>query len=170
MTAITLDTTAFRAEFPSYADATLYPDALLQATFTTATAYVSNNGNAGYSGGYYCSAYFGLSLAQQTQALYLMTAHLLFIAGLAAQNGGTGVPGLTQSATIDKVSVSLTPPPVKSNFQWWLALSPYGQALLVLLGIAAVGGFSFGGSPELSAFRRVGGGFSPFGRFGCGRW
>lgn len=158
---ITFDVAAFRLAFPAYADPVTYSDANLQAWFTAATGYISSS--YGYS---WCNPIVGLSGAQRVQALNLMTAHLLFLSGLSA-NGQ--VPGLMQNASIDKVSVGLTPPPVKSQFAWWLSLSPYGQSLLALLQVAAVGGAYIGGLPERAAFRRVFGGFGP-GCCGGSRW
>jgi hypothetical protein len=46
-----------------------------------------------------------------------------------------------QSATIDKITVSLTPPPATSEFLWWLNLTGYGAQLAALLSVHAVGGF-----------------------------
>lgn len=88
------------------------------------------------------------------RALTLLTAHLAALGVLIAAGQ---VPGLVQTATVDKVSVSLTPPPILTQFQWWLSLTPYGQQLLALLQVASVGGIYIGGLPEISAFRKVGG-------------
>src|SRR5271166_3490333 len=104
MTNLVFDVTAFRAAFAAYANATLYPDATLQMYWDMATCYIDPNGNYGWLQG----------TCRQT-ALNLMTAHLVYTAGLIAA-GQTSI--LVQTATIDKVSVGLTPPPVKTNWQW----------------------------------------------------
>lgn len=127
---IQLSTCEFRARFPEFASVTEYADNALSQTFESATAFVSDRAGFCYYG--------GMTVAQRTQALYLMTAHLLALGGNIAQ-GNT--PGLVQAATVDKVSVTLTPPPVKNQFQWWMSLTPYGQQLLALLQVASVGGF-----------------------------
>jgi hypothetical protein len=75
--------------------------------------------------------------SQQTLALNLMTAHLVFLSDQVAA-GETG--GVVTGATIDKVSVTLEPPPSSNNWQYWLNQSPYGKQLLALLQVASVGG------------------------------
>lgn len=87
--------------------------------------------------------------------LNMMVAHLL---ALSTQIGNTPAapktPGLKQSATIDKISISLTPPPFKNQWQWWLSLTPYGQQLFALLQIATTGGAYYGGFPNRDSLRR----------------
>ncbi|CAH0447385.1 hypothetical protein LMG10661_03451 [Ralstonia syzygii subsp. syzygii] len=139
---IQFDVGAFRSAFPAFASETAYPDTLLSATWDAGTCYVSPE-NYGYLQGD-CRA----------RALNLMTAHLIALADIVK---GGQTPGMVSAATIDKVQVTLTPPPVKSQWQWWLSLTPYGQQLLALLSSAAAGGFYISGLPEGSAFRRVGG-------------
>ena len=73
-----------------------------------------------------------------TLALNFMTAHLVYLNQIANSGQNTA---LMQGATIDKVSVQLTPPPEAGQWQWWLNQSPYGQSLLALLQVASVGGF-----------------------------
>lgn len=144
MATIVFSVTDFRAMFPAFTDAVIYPDSVLQLYFDMATSYINPN--------ILPSCYlYAMSLGQQTLALYLMTAHLAYLNGLIA--GGT-TPGIVQSSTIDKVSVSLVPPPGKTQFDWWMNLSPYGAQLLALLSLAGAGGMYFGGYPVVSAFRR----------------
>ena len=140
MTVITFDITVFRAQFPAFANESQYPDAMLQGYWDSATCYVSDM-NYGWLQGP-CRA----------QALNYMTAHL---AQLFTQITAGNTPGQVQSATIDKVSVSMTPPPNPNQWQWWLGLTPYGQMLLGLLQAKSVGGWYVGGLPESSAFRKV---------------
>jgi hypothetical protein len=153
---IPFDPVVFRAKFKAFANANCYSNDELQGWWDTATVYISDVASP-------CSV---LTLAQQTQALYLMTAHQGAIWDALAN--GTPLSMVTD-AQVDKVRVTVKPPPVQENsqFQWWLGLTPYGQAILALFGIASAGGFYIGGLPERDAFRRVGGGFggvSPRGR------
>jgi len=133
----------FRALFPAFANVTTYPDSLLQLIWNNATAYLSNNTACGW--------YSGMNCNQQTLALNYMTAHLLAIAGQIAA-GDT--PGIVTGATIDKISVTIQPPPETTQWQWWLNQTPYGQQLLALLQVAAAGGRFYNRIPVLTAFRR----------------
>lgn len=142
MSVITFDVAAFRISFPAFANDTTYPSAVLQGYWDTGICIVSDE-NYGWMQG-----------ACRTRALNLLTAHLAALADIIA-SGQT--PGLVNSATIDKVSVSLTPPPIRDQWDWWFSLTPYGQQFLVILQAKSVGGFYVGGNPELSAFRKVGG-------------
>lgn len=147
MTTITFDPAAFRVLFPQFADATAFPDVKLQAEFGMATAYVSPD------------TYGDMPAAARANALNLMTAHLLALGVIIAQNNYSGQVGVVQAATIDGVSVTLQPPPQRGQWRWWLNTTPYGAQLVALLDAQAVGGFFVGGLPERAAFRRVGGGF-----------
>lgn len=137
-----LDIPQFRIDYPEFESPIKYPDELLERTFSNSDCYIDN-----YNYGW-------LSGDCRYKALTLMTAHLLHLASFIPINQ---VPGLMQGATIDKISVSLTPPPLPNQFQWWVALTPYGQQLLAMLQVKSVGGFYIGGLPEKSAFRKVGG-------------
>ena len=133
----TFDYDTFIALFPAYSDEDIYPEATLSAYWTSAVNYISDD-NYGYVNG-----------DARQYAINLMTAHLVYIAGLIAIGQ---VPGLMQNATIDKVTVGLTPPPLKNQWQWWLSASPYGQQLLALLQVNSVGGGYIGGSAPLAGF------------------
>lgn len=141
---IVFDSAAFRAMFPAFSDPAKYPDLVLQMYWDMATAYVSNK-----TGGCYTQS---LKPGQQTLALNLMTAHIAFLMTAAASGQGSG--GVVTGATIDKVSVTIEPPPSSNNWQYWLNQSPYGQQLLALLHSAGVGGFYFGGFPTVNNLRR----------------
>ena len=121
---------AFRALFPTFANGTTYPQSTIQGYWNQATTYISNQSGGCYFG--------GANFAQQTQALNLMTAHLLFLSG-QIQAGNIG--GVVSGATIDKVNVTLDPPPKPNQWQWFLNQTPYGQQLLALLQVVSVGGF-----------------------------
>jgi hypothetical protein len=129
-----LDITTFRQLFPAFSNATTYPDATITMQYDTAGLYVTFS----------------------DRAVYLMTAHLMALSDIIAA-GNT--PGLVTSAAEGAVSISMTPPPVNTQFKWWLSLTPYGQQLLALLEVQSAGGSYIGGSAERSAFRKVGGVF-----------
>lgn len=143
---ITFDPAAFRAQYRAFGNVNCYTDLVLQGYFDMATDFISNTDNSCYA----------LNGNGRALSLNLLTAHLL---GLAKMIEDGETPAMMQSATVDKVSVTVTPPPPGTQFQWWLGLTAYGQQLLALLQVKGVGGFYVGGLPERAAFRRVGGGF-----------
>jgi hypothetical protein len=126
MSDIVFDVDAFRTAFPAFANKQTYPDVTLSGYWDVAAMYISTS-NYGY-----------LSGAARGRALDLMTAHIARLAGMIAV-GQT--PGLVQGSTIDKISVTLTPPPASDQFTWWLNLTNYGAQLAALLAVKAVGGF-----------------------------
>lgn len=132
---ITYNDAAFRALFPNFSNTSTYPELLIQAYWDTASLYINPN---------YYKTIAGFTLAQQTQALNLMTAHLVYLFNLINTNQ---TPGIVTAATIDKISVTLQPPPEVNQWQWWLNQSPYGQQLLALLQVVSVGGFYVSGAP-----------------------
>ena len=144
MATISFDIAAFRVSYPEFADETEYPDATLQAYWDAATCYISDD------------TYGCLGADCRELALNLMTAHLAKISTLA-NSGSAG--GFVNSATIDKVSVSTTPPPAKDQYSWWLSTTPYGQQLQALLGANIAGGMYVCGRAEKRSFRKVGGYF-----------
>ena len=145
-TPLTFDYATFTGQVPAYSNAADYPESTLQAYWDTAIFYISDVANSG-----------SVTCEKRQYAINLMVAHLVFIAGLIAAGQ---VPGLVQNASIDKVSVTLTPPPLRNQWQWWLSLSPYGQQLYALLQVNSVGGYYIGGSPVLAGFR-----FGDFNRY-----
>lgn len=149
---ITFDVTLFREQFPEFANPVNYPDAMLQMYWDMATCYIDDDAAST------CSQLNGKC---RQLALNAMTAHLTKLS-VIVKNGGqyNATPKIINSSTIDKIAVSLTPPPFgTSEWQWWLETTPYGMQLLALLSANSIGGFYFGGLPETAAFRRVGGVF-----------
>lgn len=140
----TFDVDEFRVQYKAFADDEKYPDDLLQMNFDTGSCYVTNK------------KYGWMQGDCRYEALTLMTAHLTALADLIAAGKQ---PGFVQSATIDKVTVNLTPPLVPTAFRWWLMTTPYGAQLSALLGVFGVGGFYVGGLPETLGFRKVAGVF-----------
>lgn len=138
----TFNVTSFRAQFPEFGNSTTYPDGTLSTYFTMASQYVTP-----------VDSIFGLLSGDVLQlALDLMTAHLSKSFSLL-NAGQTTV--LVQGSTEGSVSVSLTPPPNKNAWQWWLGTTGYGMQLRALLEVQSSGGFYVGGLPERSAFRKV---------------
>lgn len=150
---IEFDATYFRANFPAFANVTTYPTATLQNYWDQATVYIADRS-------YRCDMLAG---RQRVLALNQLTAHIaqLNVLVLTADEPAAAQIAMDQSATIDKVSVTVTPPPNLTQWAWWLGLTPYGAALLALLQAVTVGGFYVGGGvPERSAFRKAGGVFA----------
>lgn len=133
---LTFDYAQFIEYFPQF---NTYSEPELQLKWDTAIFYVSDIAHCGSVQG-----------QKRQYAIYLMMAHLLYISELVISGNTSGV---MESASIDKVSVSLQPPPGKTEFNWWLNSSPYGQQLAALLLANSVGGYSAGGSPVLGSFR-----------------
>jgi hypothetical protein len=141
MPTIQFNYTTFQALFPAFASSP--SQTILQYNWNDATNYLSDKTMCGW--------YSGMNLNQQTQALNLMTAHLTALGVIIAANS---TPGLVVGATIDKISVTIQPPPAPNQWQWWLNQTPYGQQLLALLKIVSAGGRFFNGAPVFTAFRR----------------
>lgn len=135
---ITFDVGAFRNLFPAFANKLTYSDCQLQTYWDVAAAYISPL-NYGYMVG-----------APRALAINQMAAHMAALNDMIL--AGT-VPGVETGASIDKISVTLEPPPVTSQFAWWLSTTGYGQQLLALLGVFAAGGWGVGGSCTRAGFR-----------------
>ena len=132
-----LDIAAFRATFPAFSDSAAYPDAILEAKWSTVDCYIEDN-----------DCVFPDKC--RTYAFQLMLAHLLAIGDQVS----AGQPGrLIQSASEGPVNVSFAEPPNRSNFTFWLQTTPYGVELSALISVNAIGDY-YGGNLTLSAFRR----------------
>jgi len=136
---ITLDLAIFRARFPKFSDINAYPDIAIQAQFNTAIAFMSNEPNC------------FLAVGAQEEALYLLTAHLLYISSMIA--AGTPVQVMV-SAAEGTVNAGFAPPPFKNGFQFWLTSTPYGSMLWALLQIHSVGGAFVAGTRSRSGIRK----------------
>lgn len=139
---IVFDVDAFRTAFPAFANVSSFSDETLSGYWNAATYQISDRD------------YGWLNGAARDRALNCLTAHLTQLSVLV-QSGQT--VGLVNGAQIDKVQVTLTPPPVKSQWQWWMSLTPYGAEALAILSAKGVGGIFVGGSPNGRAFRGFGG-------------
>lgn len=146
MTSVTFDVAQFRAQYPEFADPLKFPDAILQGNWDLATCYMTSEN------------YGILQNTCRQKALNMLTAH---ITELSTQYNKGEITGVLNSATIDKVTVALTPPKIRNGWDYWLYQTAYGQQFIALMQVLTVGGFYVGSVPELAAFRRVGGVFIP---------
>lgn len=144
MTELVFDAAAFRVQFPVYANATTYTTPALQSFWNMAIIYISP------------TDYGFISGDSRQRALNMMVAHLTYLQDMLTS--GTA-PQMVNSSSVDKISVSLTPPSVKNQWAWWLNLSPYGQQLQALLSIRGGFGMYSGGSLARAGFRQPAGGF-----------
>lgn len=135
------DLEAFRAAYPQFAVAA---DPQVLAMAGQAVSFLSSYG----------------ATTDQLQ-WQLMVAHLLTLSANAAAGGTTGQ---VSSATVDKVSVSITPPPTRDGWAYWLSTTPYGLQLWALIQRLTAAGLYVGGSAERAAFRGAGGAFPNGGR------
>lgn len=140
-----LDPATFRLLFPAFTSVTVYPDVRLEAQWTMATAYLGGADGCLWGGN------------DLQQGLNLMTAHLLYLSQLLAED--TVMPGPLTQSRVDKVQVQFAPPPFKDGWEFWLGQSPYGQQLWALLNLKSAGGWFIGGAPERYGFRQAGGRF-----------
>lgn len=144
MVDVIFDPDAFRVAYPPFASGAEFPNALLQGYFDTSAVFM------GKRLGVNCF----VNNDRLVLALNLMTAHFAEIGNQIKQGNS---PGIVTNATVDKVSVTLEPPPLENQFAWWCNQTPYGAQLYALLSVASVGGTYVGARPELAAFRRGGG-------------
>ena len=132
------DDTAFRAMFPAFADSSTFSSALLQVYWNQGCAIIENNG------------YGYVSNRGGPLAMNLITAHLAALSVLIA-NGEN--PGVATGAGIDKINLTLMPPPLKTQFSYWLGTTPYGQQLMANLQAAGAGGGYVPGGMGRMGFR-----------------
>lgn len=146
--AISYNDSLFRIQLPEFADTTTYPMIILSAYFTMAQTFITADGSP-------CT---NLDVDQVQLILNYFTAHLLIL-GRRAQASGpeNNQGGIETSASIGEISVANLAPPVKDGWDYWMYQTPYGQAIMALLSMAAAGGFSVGGLNERSGFRKAGG-------------
>jgi ligand-binding sensor domain-containing protein len=129
-----------RAVLPAYNNPVAYPTTTLNMWFNNALGFMTDEES-------------GLvDASDQGMMIYLMAGHLMSLSAMICDNDGAPV-GLVSAATVDKVSVTMQLPPNPSQFQWWLSTTPYGAQLYAMLGVATVGGYWIGGSPQRWAYR-----------------
>jgi len=144
--AITFNEDLFRAQCPAFADITAYPTVVLQMYWDEVGSFIVDGGT------------YGMLQGDSTVlAMNYMVAHFLELAKLNKTKGTSKQGGYKTSAGIDKISVQYLAPPNKDQLSWWMNQTNYGAALLALLEIKSVGGFSVGGLNERGGFRKAGG-------------
>ena len=79
----------------------------------------------------YVSPFSVLCGDKKQYVVFLLTAHFLTLQNNIKDGEVSG--GLQTSASIDKVSVTVAPPPFSDNFEYWLSQTIYGQQLLAFL-------------------------------------
>src|SRR5690348_18385636 len=108
MTNIVFDYPTFQLQIPQYSNPEIYPEQMISNFWTIGSNYMQTEVG------------FVLNAAGRTLGLNLFAAHLIYLQGLI-QAGQ--VPGMVTGATVDKVNVTLTPPPLPNQFQWWMNLT-----------------------------------------------
>lgn len=136
----------FRAQFPAFADNTKYPEATLQGYWTMASSYINIYSRCGWTD-------VQLQLAVDLLAAHIAKSFDLINAGITTM--------LITGSTEGTVSVSGTPPPTTTAWQWWLATTPYGAQLRALLEVVASVGPYVGGTAPRAGFRTGWGTFVP---------
>lgn len=125
-----LDPAEFRQEFPEFADPTQFPDALIRRHHLSANTIFARNAETTNL----------LSPDVQRLIISLLTGHLIKLeAELLDADTDSGI---TVSASVGSVSVSLAPPPFGGDqWRYWLNLTGYGSQALALMEAQMVGGF-----------------------------
>jgi hypothetical protein len=136
MSTLAFNAQQFRVLFPAFGNTLFYSDETLQIYWDAATIHVSPQD---------CGALDGNA---RLRAIYLMMAHMMEAAKAAASGDSIGV---IQSATIEKISVSMVSPPIGTQLQWWLSTTAYGRELLIILSSAAVCGMYINGRTDIEA-------------------
>jgi hypothetical protein len=147
--------TNFRTLFTAFSNTTTYPQVTLQMYWTVASDYISTNDNP-------CNNLNGASLQLALDCLCAHIATLFTQDAANVEEGGAPgqAEGITTSSSIGAISVSQLPPPVDNDpWRFWMNQTSYGQQLLALLSLKAVGGFYVGGLPERQGFRKADGVF-----------
>ena len=119
----------FRQSMPQFADENVYSDGMVELSLDRAHYYITGD---------FCPC------SWRGYALKLMTAHLLTISD-RIMKGDTSASGRITSTSIDKISVSLDAPQSKTDWGYWLSLTPYGLELNALLNSKAPAGIYSGG-------------------------
>lgn len=146
MSTIAFDIDSFREQFPNQFPDPPNTDAYVEIFWNAATCLVSTDTQG------------PLSAECRRHVLNLVTAHLITLSA-SAQAGMQ--PGFIVSGSIDKISVTVQPPPSRTAFQFLLMQTPYGVEAFTILSLSVAGGFYEGGFNELGSFRRAGGTFTP---------
>lgn len=130
---VTLTVEQFRQDFPQFT-VVKYSDEVVQNFITQAECYVSTQNMGKLRDG--C----------RILAIEYMTAHLIALNDKIKAGNTQG--GQLASSSIDKISVSLTPPPSKNMFQYWIGQTTYGLSYYALLSTKCPAGIFAGGCSQ----------------------
>lgn len=83
----------------------------------------------------YISPYSAFCSERKQYVVFLLAAHLMALQN--DLNNGETTGGLQTGASIDKVSVTVAPPPFSDGFEYWLNQTTYGQQLLAFFNVMA---------------------------------
>lgn len=131
---IQVNTEEMRVLLRAFQDTGKYPDTVLESALCVAQQYIFPEDCCLLSG------------KTRRLAIYYMAAHVQTLLDKAA--AGDISTGVQTSASIDKVSVSVAPPPYKDQYEYWLNQTPYGNMYLALLNGLTGFGIYVGGSNE----------------------
>ncbi len=147
MARLAIDIAAFRAQFPGQFPDPPLTDANVQIFWDIAICYISDLDEGALAG------------AGRRKAINYVVAHLVTLNAMAAAGDA---PGFLESASIDKITVSIQSFASRTQFAWWMNQTIFGQAAYAMLQAkGAGGGYAASGSNELGAFRRAEGLFIP---------
>lgn len=137
---ISITTADIRTDFPAFADTEQYPDGIINNSIGAAQCFVSNS----------VSGYCPIDWKCRALMLELMTCHLITLmsgAGNGSVSAVGSIAGMVVNASIGDVHVTTTVPENKSQLEWYLNQTPYGQQLNALLS-TKVSPLYFGGSKQ----------------------
>lgn len=143
MSSVEITVEGFRCALPEFILAN-YPDEVVCRYLCQAEAY--------------CSATnFRIRPKVRMLLIYLMTAHLMTLAGISptsqlATSAGE-IAGFETSATIDGVSVSKQAPIARNAFEQWINSTGYGQQYWALLVANTPTPIHYVGNPETFGIR-----------------
>jgi hypothetical protein len=129
---VTLTVERFRADFTEFADEAKHTEPALQNSINRASLFVSRQN----------SIYFADD--NRLLALELMAAHIQTLSLSLGQGNSQG--GLVGASSVGSVSVTLIPPPIKRQFDFWMNQTGYGQQYLALMQAHSPAGMFMGGS------------------------
>lgn len=147
MATIDFDADLFREQFPDQFPDPPNTDAVLELYWDIAICYVSDIDEGALNGD--C----------RRKTINYVVAHLITLAAKATVGQQ---PGFIESASIDKINITVQSFESKNQLAWWYNQTVYGQAAYAMLHAkGAGGGYLASGLNELGGFRRAGGLFVP---------
>jgi hypothetical protein len=143
MSSVEISVEGFRCHFPEFILAT-YSDETVCRYLCQAEAYCSTTN-------------FRIRPKVRVLLIYLMTAHLITLAGINSSNGlatnAGDITGFETSASIDGVSVSKQAPIARNAFEQWINSTGYGQQYWAMLTANVPTPIHYVGNPETFGIR-----------------